>query len=236
MSGVVAFAMRQVGLNRVSMIFLAGVLFAAGERGTRSAIIAACLAFFLYDYLWVAPTYTFRIETAEEAITLGIFLLVAVVTGYYSGELREQKVRAVTRSRMLTSLVQSGGFLSLAGDKASILKRLAESAVEIAGTGALVVDNAQQEIRAGSATAWRGDLNKALLALGAHALEKKSKSTLADGSFCARAITHDPETFGFIVWQPPEGSQKFVRETEDYLLILAELAGAALARATHPSV
>lgn len=230
-SGVVALGLLLAGITHVSMIFLSGVLFSAVIAGTRAAILTAALAFFVYDYFWLPPVFTFTITTPEEAITLAVFFLVAVVTGWSSGGLRDRKRRADLRARTLLALVQDSEFF-VTQRQSAIRQRLAEAVTSVTRTGAVVLTPGASVVeRAGVATAWRGPLERTVRALGERALYAQVDQPLIDGSFRARPLRGRESVLGAVVWLAPDASQGTRRECDDYVAILSEVAAAALARA-----
>ena len=68
-------------LPNLSMIFISAVLFSAVGFGLRSAIMAALLSFFAYNFFFIEPIYTFTIADPPELFALLIFLAVAIFTG-----------------------------------------------------------------------------------------------------------------------------------------------------------
>jgi len=231
LAAAAAAGLLMFNMTHTSMIFLAAVSFSAVTAGTRSALIAAPLAFLVYDFFWLPPIYTFQITTPEEGVTLLAFILVAIVTGVSSGGLRDRNHRAELRARTLLALVQNHGFFVTPG-QAAIRMRLAEAAASVARTGAVVTDGAAQvDARAGGGTAWRGALDQTIQKLARRAIDSGGDARLSEGSFRARQIRYGEQVLGAVVWLRPEGSQDVERECEDYVAILSEVAAAALARA-----
>jgi two-component system, OmpR family, sensor histidine kinase KdpD len=77
-------------LPNLSMIFLTAVLFCAVQFGLRSAVVAAVLSFFAYDFFFIDPRFEFTIAEPQEFFALLIFLVVAVFTGLLAGRARDQ--------------------------------------------------------------------------------------------------------------------------------------------------
>lgn len=95
--GLSLFARHWVQPTALSMFFLAAVLFSANQFGTGSAIIAAILSFFVYNFFLIEPVHSLTVASPHEVIALVVFLLVAVVTGGLSGRVREQSDAAGRR-------------------------------------------------------------------------------------------------------------------------------------------
>jgi HemY protein len=87
-------------LPNLSMIFLGAVLLCSSLRGTRAAILAACLSFLAYNDFFIQPLHTLTIARPHEFFALLIFLAVAALTGSLTGRIRAQAQAALTQTRM----------------------------------------------------------------------------------------------------------------------------------------
>ncbi|MGV8084202.1 MAG: ATP-binding protein [Coriobacteriia bacterium] len=72
--------------------------------GIRVSATAAVLASLLSDFLFVAPYYRLSIALASEAVSLAVFLVVALLAGQQTGRLREREQAALRRQRQLELL------------------------------------------------------------------------------------------------------------------------------------
>jgi len=78
-------------LNLVSVLYLLPVLAAAIRWGTWPAILAATAGALAADFFFYPPLYSFRIEDPQNVADLIIFLVVAVVTGDLTADLRRRE-------------------------------------------------------------------------------------------------------------------------------------------------
>jgi two-component system, OmpR family, sensor histidine kinase KdpD len=99
-------------LPNLSMIFLTAVLFCAVQFGLRSAVLAAVLSFFAYDFFFVQPLYEFTIAEPQEFFALLIFLVVAVFTGLLAGRARDQAENVRDNARTTQSIYELSRKLS----------------------------------------------------------------------------------------------------------------------------
>ncbi|WP_421695463.1 ATP-binding protein [Aestuariivirga sp.] len=99
-------------LPNLSMIFLAAVLFCAVTQGRRSAVAAAFFSFLAYNFFFIEPRFTLTVASAQELLSLFIFLLVAVLTGGLAGRVREQTVAALASVKRTQSLLDLSSKLS----------------------------------------------------------------------------------------------------------------------------
>jgi two-component system sensor histidine kinase KdpD len=98
-TGLAEVLFRLTGTQRLSMIFLAGVLVSAVLFGSGPAYLAAAAAFAIYNFYLVDPRFTFSMDP-EDAITLTVFLIVAMLTGNLAGRIRDEAARAKARATM----------------------------------------------------------------------------------------------------------------------------------------
>ena len=99
-------------LPNLSMIFLTAVLFCAVQFGLRSAVVAAILSFFAYDFFFIEPRYAFSIAEPQEFFALLIFLAVAVLTGLLAGRARDQAQSVRDNARTTQSIYELSRKLS----------------------------------------------------------------------------------------------------------------------------
>lgn len=88
----------------VALVFLVAVLLSAVSFGLWTGISASGLAFLAYNFFFVEPVLTFRVAQTEDFLALGVFVLVAGLTGTLAGRLREQAMAAEERARLLEHL------------------------------------------------------------------------------------------------------------------------------------
>jgi two-component system sensor histidine kinase KdpD len=94
------------------LVFLAPVLVSAIRYGFWAGLLAAVLAFVGYNFLFVEPRHTLSVARPEDALALGIFLLVAAVTGVLAGRMREEADAARNRADVLEILSDFAADLS----------------------------------------------------------------------------------------------------------------------------
>lgn len=137
LAGLLAWALeRTLGAESVPMVFLASVLLSAVLFGRNAALIAAFLAIFVYNFLLVQPRFT--MAPADNLLTLGVFLAVAVVTGGLAGRVRDQARAAAWRARVTTNLFEASRELSRSSDREILAESLATLTAQAANGAAFV--------------------------------------------------------------------------------------------------
>ncbi len=81
------------------LLYLPLILALAGIRGSYAALLASFFAFFLFDFLYVPPVYSFIITKFADVIALVVFLIVAITTGQLASALRRRAQDANRREQ-----------------------------------------------------------------------------------------------------------------------------------------
>jgi two-component system sensor histidine kinase KdpD len=108
-ASTVAIALLRVGWGGVhasypAPVYLLAVLLVGMRYGTVPAAVTAVAAFLLYDFLFVAPVYTFTINSPDEWLNLLLLLAVAVVIGRLAALQAERAMEAADRAREAEAL------------------------------------------------------------------------------------------------------------------------------------
>ncbi|HEY2709715.1 MAG TPA: sensor histidine kinase KdpD [Caulobacteraceae bacterium] len=123
----------------LGMIFLAAVFSTAVLQGLRPALVAAGLAFLVYNYLFLAPRYTFAIGAPTDLLTLIVFLAVALVTGLLAGRLQDQQQATARRAAAITALLAASRRLSASAKKGDAATALVEQLSAATGGRAMIL-------------------------------------------------------------------------------------------------
>jgi two-component system, OmpR family, sensor histidine kinase KdpD len=130
----------------LGMIFLAAVFTAAVLQGLRPALLAAGLAFLVYNYFFLAPRYSFVIGSPTDLLTLLMFLAVALVTGALAGRLQDQQQATSRRAAAISALLAASRRLSASAKKLDAATALAEQLSAATGGKAMILLPAAGEI------------------------------------------------------------------------------------------
>ncbi|MBV8087055.1 MAG: DUF4118 domain-containing protein [Chloroflexi bacterium] len=86
-------------IGNLAILYIPGVLWLGAARGRPGAIIASVAAFLVYDWFFVVPYHTFEVGQPQEWMSLGVLLLVALVTGEAYARLRKQAAELIEHNR-----------------------------------------------------------------------------------------------------------------------------------------
>jgi two-component system, OmpR family, sensor histidine kinase KdpD len=90
---------RFLPVANLSLIFLMAVLVVAIRFGLWPSVYTSLLSFFVYNFFFTEPHYTFMVERQEDILTVIFFLVVAVFVGNLAARLKAQveAMRQITR-------------------------------------------------------------------------------------------------------------------------------------------
>jgi two-component system, OmpR family, sensor histidine kinase KdpD len=125
MANVLCFLMYpHLDLSNLIMVYLLGVMMTAIECGRGPAILISLLSVLAFDYLFVPPRFTLRVEDAQYIVTFIVMFLVALVISQLTTRMRQQADSARLQER------QAPAMHGLSGQLAST--RGAEKIVQVA--------------------------------------------------------------------------------------------------------
>ncbi len=115
-----------ISTRGISLIFIVAVVACASRSGFSAGLLSAIFAFLALNFFFIEPRHTFVITDQKELFSLGVFLVVAAITGSLAGRLREQVVEANQRADMLRILSEFSGKLFVTANESDILAALAD--------------------------------------------------------------------------------------------------------------
>jgi two-component system sensor histidine kinase KdpD len=116
-----------LGVTQLSFVFMTSVILAGAFFGARPAILAALVAFCIYNFFLVEPQFSLRLASADDFTALVLFLAAAVVTGGLAGRLRDQAQISARRLRTTQALFEASRRLSDAVEAKDIYRGIADS-------------------------------------------------------------------------------------------------------------
>ena len=223
-------------LPNLSMIFLGAVLLCSSLRGTRAAILAACLSFLAYNYFFIQPLHTLTIARPHEFFALLIFLAVAALTGSLTGRIRAQAQAALTQTRMTEAQAAFSRRLSAASTVEDVAWVIVTQVHALMGGRAILFLAEGAELS--PCTAWPPEeiADPAEMTAARWALEKNEAAgwrtgTLPNLRFRFQPLASPRQVVAVLGYEPPDRSQPLPAEAEAKLAATVEQAAIALDRA-----
>ena len=222
-------------LPNLSMIFLTAVLFCAVTYGAGSAILAAVLSFFAYNFFFIEPIYTLTVAEPHELFALLIFLLVAVLTGGLAGRVREQSDAAAGRVVATQSLYDFSRKLSAIAKLDDVLWVVVSHAAKSVNGGALVLLGKREELELGAALPPEDTLGPSEWAAARWSATRGEfagwrTATLPNAQFQFRPLRTSRGILGVIGVRPGNTSDNLSAEDDRVLSALIDQAAVAIER------
>lgn len=214
--------------SRLSLVFLSGVLLAAYTLGSGPAYFAALLAFTIYNFYLVDPRFTITVGTADDLLTLVVFLGVAMLTGNLTGRVRDEAAKARARAETTAALFDATRDFSASGDEQIIRQRLAAHLAAAAKGPAFVrADGAMTAAPPGLAVS--DALSRAADAAAAAGDAGEIETRRVEG-WSLRPLLADGAPLGVAAWRP---ASAWAAQPDQQPLfdILVDVGTAAIARA-----
>lgn len=85
------FAVQWISYQAVGLVLLFTVLLLALFFSRGPVLLAAALSALLWDFLFIPPIFTFNVAGIEDALTFGLYFVIALATGSLTSRLRAQQ-------------------------------------------------------------------------------------------------------------------------------------------------
>ncbi|MDF2759928.1 MAG: histidine kinase [Thermomicrobiales bacterium] len=132
-TGIMVAFRAQLGVLNVLLLYLLLTFFLALGGGLWPAVLSAVLGFLAFNFFFIPPFYTLDIAAPDHALTLFVYLGVAVVTARLVSGMQARTEQALRESRRMALLAELNA--ALIGDVTldAILARIAERIVAVYG-------------------------------------------------------------------------------------------------------
>jgi two-component system sensor histidine kinase KdpD len=138
MTLVLSVAQSFLDIRHVSIAYVIPVLIAAIRWGVVEASISALSAIAAAAFFFYEPIYDLRVEDTVQIVDLGLFLLVAIVTGHYATRLRVEAERANRRERENGALYAFARRLAAAKDASDIYDAIQQHLALLVGRSVML--------------------------------------------------------------------------------------------------
>jgi two-component system sensor histidine kinase KdpD len=115
----------------IAMVYLLGVLIVATTAGLGPGTLTSLLSFLAFNFFFVAPRYTFHVESAQDVLHLVTFLAVAITASSLAARARSAADRAGRQATELAALYQLSQTISAQVDLGSILPVIARTTCQL---------------------------------------------------------------------------------------------------------
>src|SRR5581483_1096892 len=103
-TGLNTLLQRWAGYQTLALVYLMSVIILAMFVARGPTLLAATLTAFLWDFLFVPPVFTFRIESTTDLMFFCTYFLVALAMGQLAARLRAQQAAERRREQHATAM------------------------------------------------------------------------------------------------------------------------------------
>ncbi|MCU0988273.1 MAG: sensor histidine kinase KdpD [Xanthomonadales bacterium] len=142
-----------VPLGSLSLVFLTAVLLVAVRTAMRPALVAAVVSAGAYNFFFTEPLYTFAMHRPHELVTVGFFLVIALIGGQLAGRLRNQVLALRSTNEQTQTLLALSRRLAAIVDLATVQREAATAIAEHLRVPVVLLtprDGGKLELAAGS--------------------------------------------------------------------------------------
>lgn len=203
MTLVISIAQSFFKISHVSIAYVIPVLVAAIRWGVIEAIVAALLSLAASAFFFYAPIYDFRVDDTVQIVDLGLFLLVAIVTGHFATRLRIEAERANRRERENGALYAFARRLAAAKDASDIYDAIQQHLALLVGRSVMLFVPGTTESEAAERCAQAHAPNAVREAVIAALRSRSDQSRrvveeATSGAWLIRAVSPQSPDFGVI--------------------------------------
>jgi two-component system sensor histidine kinase KdpD len=130
------------GYWTIALIYLLSVSILALIIGPGPVLLAATISAMLWNFLFIPPLYTFRINKVEDALMFGTYFAIAIILGSLTSRLRSKEKALRVREQRITELYEfskslgnADGIDEVIGTAVKYTERYLESRVAVVLSG-----------------------------------------------------------------------------------------------------
>lgn len=134
----------QWGLASAALLFLLPVLLGAARGGLGPGLAAALAGAAAYNYFLLPPYFSFHVHGPDDAVSLVVLVVVALVTSRLATRLREREEEAMARASASEELAQISALLAK-GTPAQAFARARDHVARLYGPVRIMDDDGAQD-------------------------------------------------------------------------------------------
>lgn len=123
----------------MGLIFTGLIAAMASRSGRNAGLFTAIIGFFLWNFFFLQPLYTFSVSDPRDLVALLVFLLVGLLTGTLAGRVRLEAASSAARVEALRRISLFGQHFSRAITFSDVLFGAAEEAASMTEAGIVLL-------------------------------------------------------------------------------------------------
>ncbi len=120
-----------VGLNSIDLLYLLPVIATATLFGLRPSLAASFAAALAYNFFFLPPIHTFTVSDPQNAVTLFVLVIVAVVASQMAGRLKREATIGARTATENAALAGFGQRLAAVSDEAGTAAAVCEEVANL---------------------------------------------------------------------------------------------------------
>jgi two-component system sensor histidine kinase KdpD len=92
--------------SSIALLYLVSIVFLATKLSRRAVLILAALTGLLWNFLFIPPLFTFRINKFHDVLMFCVYFVIALVVGHLTTRLRQREITERLRERRTRVLYQ----------------------------------------------------------------------------------------------------------------------------------
>ncbi len=170
-TGGAALLRRYVPTGTLSLVYLMAVLFSARHFGLWPAILGVLLSVNAYNYFFIPPRFTFRIDDPADIAALIVFSVVSIVVSNLTAQSRRQMRRIAEQARITQELYAFSRRLIGIGTLDALLPLVAQRIAALFRCNAVILLPSEAGLAARSADPADPELDVTDFSLARHCAE-----------------------------------------------------------------
>ncbi len=235
-TGIAALLFPYFDLANIAMLFLLDVVLVALKFGRGPAVLASFLSVGFYDFFFVPPRFSFAVSDVQYLLTFSVMLIIALIIGQLTANLRYQARVASHRELRLRSLYEMARDLSsvlVQSEVVSISKKFVSSTFGVRAA-VLLVDDGDKLVRDEGVP--EADFSIAQWCFDHNTPAGLSTDTLAGSSMLYLPLQAPMRTRGVLAVEPKNARWLMIPEQRRQLDGFAALIATALERVHYIDV
>ena len=173
---------RYVESANLAMVYLLAVMVSGLAFGLWAALVAAAASAVAYNFFFLPPRLSFVIGHAGDVLTFGVFFVVALVTGWLTGRVRDQSRATSRRASAIAAVLAATRRLSGAAKVEDAAAALAEHLAAATSGKAVVLTPTADDLKVAAASPGPVTLSPGDMAAARWAWEKGEAAGAGSGT------------------------------------------------------
>jgi len=182
-----------LGIDNILLLYLLPVLLSAARWGRLTAVVTAAMGVITFDFLFVPPIFTFTVADFRYLFSFAIFMLVGIITGTLSVQLKNQVNYSRQRESRVSALYALSRDIAAVDKLDAVLDSIASNvASTLEGQVVLLLPNENAKLVLQKDSGSNNFLDESELAVACWVFERGQKAGKGTETLGAAAAAYFP--------------------------------------------